>query len=207
MEFRRYRTAALAAAAASVLLAAPVSAATASPAKAQPKAPGFLAAADIPDGSGTEWTAGRVTKGTTEAPPFCLESVLPAKGATWHRQYRSDLDTGALQLSVTSPSTSAAARLAAAAEKAVAACAGDWLSDTGATASWRDHGRLAVEEGAHVYGIQTEMPEGAVDSHLIGIGRDGRTVTFLMWGQMGGLEHTPVPAFKKATVKAVQKLH
>lgn len=109
---------------------------------------------------------------------------------------------------MTSPSTSAAARLFAAAEKAVARCAGDWLTATpGATASWKDHGKLAVEEGAHVYGIQTELPGSTVDSHLIGIGRDGRTVTFVMWGQMGGLEDTPVPAFKKATVKAVQKLH
>ncbi|WP_175407426.1 hypothetical protein [Streptomyces sp. TRM64462] len=176
-------------------------------AKAPSAAPGFLAPADLPPAS-TDWHGGPVTKGTPEFPPFCLDKVLPAKGATWHRQFGTELETGAVQISVTAPSTTAARRLAAAAGKAAADCAADWLRRTpGGTASWADYGKLAVEEGAHVYGVHTSIPESEPGVHLIGVGRDGRTVTVVQWGQMGDLSDAPVPAFKRTTATAVNKLH
>lgn len=76
----------------------------------------------------------------------------------------------------------------------------------GGTASWQDYGKLAVEEGAHVYGVDTSLPESEPGVHLYGIGRDGSTVTVVMWGQMGHLADAPVPAFGKTTTTAVNRL-
>ncbi|MFG3496966.1 hypothetical protein [Streptomyces sp. NPDC047928] len=192
--------------------AAPASAAapaaSGSTAKRAATAPGFLAARDLPPAKGTTWTAGKVTKGLPEFEPFCLEKVLPAQGTTWHRRFGTDLDTWAVQVSVRTPNAAAARKLVTAAEKAAAGCAADWLRGTpGGTASWQDYGRLAVEEGAHVYGVHTAVPESEHGVHLIGIGRDGSTVTLVQWAQMGTLSHAPVKAFKKTTTTAVAKLH
>ncbi|WP_258028808.1 hypothetical protein, partial [Streptomyces fradiae] len=166
-------------------------------------------AADLPPAPGTSWTAGPVTAGMPEWTPFCLEGVLPAKGgATWHRAFNTDLDTWAVQVSVTAPSTGAARRLAAAGERAAAGCAADWLRATpGGTASWADYGRVAAGDGAHVYGVHTSVPDSEPGAHLIGVGRDGRTVTFVQWARMGDLTDAPVTAFKGTTAKAVHRLH
>ncbi|MFK0201495.1 hypothetical protein [Streptomyces lavendulae] len=77
---------------------------------------------------------------------------------------------------------------------------------SGGGASWQDHGKLAVEEGAHVYGVDTPIPDSEPGVHLYGIGRDGSTVTVVMWGQMGHLTDAPVPAFRKPTTTAVNRL-
>ncbi|MGW6843076.1 hypothetical protein [Streptomyces sp. NPDC054958] len=203
--FRRSATAttlttALVAAAAALVLTASTSAAAAT-------APGFLAGADLPPHPSSPWYAGAVTKGLPESAPFCLEGVLPATGS-WHRVFGTEYDTGAVQVSVRSASPSAAAELAGTLERKVAACAADWLRTTpGGTASWQDYGTLPVEEGAHVYGVHTSIPESEPGVHLFGIGRDGATVTVVQWGQMGDLSHAPVADFKKTTTKAVNKLN
>ncbi|MGW6571266.1 hypothetical protein ACWGAN_03700 [Streptomyces sp. NPDC054945] len=203
--FRRSGTAttlttALVAAAAALVLTASTSAAAAT-------APGFLAGADLPPHPSSPWYAGAVTKGLPESAPFCLEGVLPATGS-WHRVFGTEYDTGAVQVSVRSASPSAAAELAGTLERKVAACAADWLRTTpGGTASWQDYGTLSVEEGAHVYGVHTSIPESEPGVHLFGIGRDGATVTVVQWGQMGDLSHAPVAGFKKTTTKAVNKLN
>ncbi|MFJ4318771.1 hypothetical protein ACIP46_26275 [Streptomyces lavendulae] len=77
---------------------------------------------------------------------------------------------------------------------------------SGGGASWQDHGKPAVEEGAHVYGVDTSIPGSEPGVHLYGIGRDGSTVTVAMWGQMGHLADAPVPAFRKTTTAAVNRL-
>ncbi|MFC6985702.1 hypothetical protein [Streptomyces cirratus] len=148
-----------------------------------------------------------MTKGLPVTAPFCLEEALPATGS-WHRVFGTDYDTGATQLSVRTASGSAAASLAASLEREVAACAADWLRTTpGGTASWQDYGKLTVEEGAHVYGVHTAIPDSEPGVHLFGIGRDGATVTVVKWGQMGTLSDAPVAAFKKTTTTAVNKLN
>ncbi|MEU9940917.1 hypothetical protein [Streptomyces lavendulae] len=76
----------------------------------------------------------------------------------------------------------------------------------GGGASWQDHGKPAVEEGAHVYGVDTSIPGSEPGLHPYGIGRDGSTVTVVMWGQMGHLADAPVPAFRKTTTTAVNRL-
>ncbi|MFD3695943.1 hypothetical protein ACFWUZ_07250 [Streptomyces sp. NPDC058646] len=194
-----FTTALLAAAAALVL--------TASTTATAATAPGFVNGTDLPPHPGSPWFAGKVTKGLPESAPFCLEGVLPAAGS-WHRQFGTEFDTGAVQVSVRSASASAAAKLVGTLERKVAACAADWLRATpGGTASWQDYGTLSVEEGAHVYGVHASIPESEPSVHLFGIGRDGATVTVVQWGQMGDLSHAPVADFKKTTTKAVNKLN
>ncbi|MGW7327968.1 hypothetical protein ACWGIU_05000 [Streptomyces sp. NPDC054840] len=203
--FRRSGTAstlttALVAAAAALVLTASTPAAAAT-------APGFLAGTDLPPHPTSPWYAGAVTKGLPESAPFCLEGVLPAAGS-WHRVFGTEYDTGAVQVSVRSASPSAAAGLAGVLERKVAACAADWLRTTpGGTASWQDYGTLPVEEGAHVYGVHTSIPDSEPGVHLYGIGRDGSTVTVVQWGEMGDLSHAPVADFKKTTTRAVNKLN
>lgn len=197
----RTTTALAATAAATVLVLTASGSATAA------TAPGFLGAADLPPHPSSPWRAGPVTKGLPESAPFCLDGVLPAAGS-WHRDFGTEFDTGAVQVSVRASSTGAAAKLAAALEREVAACAADWLRrNPGGTASWQDHGKLPVEEGAHVYGVHASLPESEPGVHLYGIGRDGSTVTVVKWGQMGNLSDAPVPAFKKTTTAAVNKLN
>ncbi|MFF4419277.1 hypothetical protein ACFY04_00555 [Streptomyces sp. NPDC001549] len=193
-------TALVAAAAALVLTASAATSATAA------TAPGFLAGTDLPPHPTSPWYAGAVTKGLPESAPFCLEGVLPAAGS-WHRVFGTEYDTGAVQVSVRAASPAAAAKLAGTLERKVAACAADWLRTTpGGTASWQDYGTLPVEEGAHVYGVHTSIPDSEPGVHLYGIGRDGSTVTVVQWGEMGNLSHAPVADFKKTTTKAVNKL-
>ncbi|MFG2231846.1 hypothetical protein ACGFNX_17885 [Streptomyces sp. NPDC048723] len=194
-------TALVAAAAALVLTAAAATSAAAA------TAPGFLAGTDLPPHPTSPWYAGAVTKGLPESAPFCLEGVLPATGS-WHRVFGTEYDTGAVQVSVRSASPAAAAKLVGTLERKVAACAADWLRTTpGGTASWQDYGTLPVEEGAHVYGVHTSIPDSEPGVHLYGIGRDGATVTVVQWGEMGNLSHAPVADFKKTTTKAVNKLN
>ncbi|WP_330329840.1 hypothetical protein OHS33_08945 [Streptomyces sp. NBC_00536] len=185
--------------------AASASAATA-PAPTAP-APGFLTSRDMPPHPTSPWTQGKVTQGLPDPAPFCLEAALPAAGSA-HRAFGTDLDTSAVQVSVRTASDAAAERLAAALEREVAACAADWRrANPGGTASWQDYGTLPVEEGAHVYGVHTSVPDSEPGVHLYGIGRDGSTVTVVKWGQMGVLADAPVPAFKKTTTTAVNKLN
>ncbi|MFD3802529.1 hypothetical protein ACFWSF_00835 [Streptomyces sp. NPDC058611] len=170
-------------------------------------APGFLTGTDLPPHASSPWYSGKVTKGLPETTPFCLEGALPAAGS-WHRSFGTDVDAGAVQVSVRAASDAAAVKLARALERKVAACASDWLRTTpGGTASWQDYGKLSVEEGAHVYGVHTSIPESEPGVTLFGIGRDGSTVTVVKWSQMGYLTDAPVPAFKKTTTKAVNKLN
>ncbi|AQT71974.1 MULTISPECIES: hypothetical protein [Streptomyces] len=203
--FRRTDTAAtlataLVAAAAALVLTTSNSAAAAG-------APGFLTGTDLPPHPTSPWYAGEITKGLPETAPFCLDGVLPAAGS-WHRAFGTELDTGAVQVSVRSASPAAAAKLVGTLERRVAGCAADWLRTTpGGTASWQDYGTLPVEEGAHVYGVHTSIPESEPGVHLYGIGRDGSTVTVVKWGQMGDLSQAPVAAFKKTTTTAVNKLN
>ncbi|MGW6691227.1 hypothetical protein [Streptomyces sp. NPDC054961] len=198
-------TAAFAATAAATALAltSPASAtATASAATA----PGFLSGADLPPHASSPWYTGPVAQGLPESAPFCLDGVLPAAGS-WYRTFGTEADAGAVQISVRASSAGAAATLATALEREVAACAADWLrTEPAGTASWRDYGKLPVEEGAHVYGVNISIPDSEPGVHLYGIGRDGSTVTVVKWGQMGNLADAPVPAFKKTTATAVDKL-
>ncbi|MET9913654.1 hypothetical protein ABZZ74_44095 [Streptomyces sp. NPDC006476] len=180
------------------------------PADAAPRAPGFLAAADLPPHPSSSWTAGKVTAGVPEAveQDRCLSMALGGGQDTWYREFRTDLDTGARQVSVQLPGVSAAKGRFARLKKDIASCpARIEEADPETAATLKDYGTLPVEEGAHVYGLHTETSWGATDIRLLSVARDGRTVTVVDWGQMGGFRDAPVKAFKKTTTTAVNKLH
>ncbi|MFC8514445.1 hypothetical protein [Streptomyces sp. NPDC057257] len=183
--------------------------ALAGPAAAAQKAPGFLAAKDLPPHPSSSWTAGKVTGGIPDDVDgdTCLRA-LPGHEYAWHRDFRTDLDTGARQITVVLPDTRSAKQLTSWLNKDIKSCpARIEQQDPDVEAVGKDFGKLVVEEGAHVYGVHTETSYGASDVRLLSVGRDGRTVTVVNWGQMGDLKDAPVKGFKKTTVTAVNKLH
>ncbi|CAL9623867.1 hypothetical protein SUDANB176_05908 [Streptomyces sp. enrichment culture] len=202
----RTRAAALAA-----LTVAALAAGTAltAPAGAAPKktAPKFLAASELPPHPSSDWTAGPVTDGFPVELAHCLGEGVPAYDYR-HRVFHTDLDTGAVQATVVTGSAAKGKALAALLNKEIRSCA-DRIeqSDPETEAEGRFYGSLPVEEGAQVHGLHTTTSWGATDVHLLSVGRDGRTVTVVGWGQMGDFGDAPVAAFRKTTTKAVDKLY
>ncbi|MFG2763675.1 hypothetical protein [Streptomyces rubiginosohelvolus] len=179
-------------------------AAAPAPAPAQPK---FLSASQLP-ASHTPWTAGPIRKGVSAEGSVCNTGIAPAAG-TRHRDFRTELDTNARQTITVAPTTAKAKALAAELRSALETCL-DRLKeqDPGLEGEAFYQGRINVEEGAHVYSIDTSYPEvGSTDIGLHSVGRDGRTVTVVEWGQMGELDGAPLEGFKKTTRTAVAKLH
>ncbi|MFG2191785.1 hypothetical protein [Streptomyces sp. NPDC048639] len=168
--------------------------------------PGFLAPRELPPHPSSPWYAGAVTSGTPDPLPFCVGQALP--GATsLYREFWTEFDTGATQVTVVERDTARAKSLAALWNKAVQECADRTeQEDPDVTAEWRDYGNLAVEEGARVQGVHTAHAWGSSDVHLFAVGRDGRTVTVVHWGEIGTFDDAPVTAFKHTTRTAVNKL-
>ncbi|MFJ1968654.1 hypothetical protein ACIO93_08280 [Streptomyces sp. NPDC087903] len=182
----------------------------AGPADAATRAPGFLSAADLPPHPSSPWTAGKVTAGVPEEVETdrCLSMALGGGSDSWYRDFRTDLDTSARQVSVELPSVSAAKGRFARVNKDIKSCpVRIERAEPEVEATLKDYGSLAVEEGAHVYGLHTETSWGATDIRLLSVGRDGRAVTVVDWGQLGDFGDAPVKAFKKTTRTAVKKLH
>ncbi|MGW2963163.1 hypothetical protein ACWDGI_32540 [Streptomyces sp. NPDC001220] len=180
------------------------------PAAAAPKPPGFLAAADLPPHPSSSWTAGKVTAGVPEAvrQDTCLGIALGGGQNTWYREFRTDLDTGARQVSVELADVRAAKGRVAKLDEDIVSCADRIeMEDPETRADFQDHGDLSVGDGAHVYALHTETSWGASDIRLLSLGREGSTVTVVDWGQLGGFQDAPVKAFKKTTTTAVKKLH
>ncbi|MDW8809387.1 hypothetical protein P1P68_32460 [Streptomyces scabiei] len=179
--------------------AAPAAAAKAS------SAPKYLSASQLPPHPSSAWTAGRIEDGVPEELQYCLGDAFLAYDVN-HRSYRTDLETSARQVVVVTGSTSKAKALAARLNKDFRNCVSE-SSDPDVEVDYRDLGSLPVEEGARVHGVASVTSWGAMDIRLLSVGRDGRTVTVVDWGQMGGFKDAPVKAFKKTTTTAVNKLH
>ncbi|OXS35848.1 hypothetical protein [Streptomyces sp. XY006] len=192
-----------AALAAGTVLTAPV-------AGAAPKAaaPTFLSASQLPPHPTSSWTAGPVTEGFPEALGVCVSTEGVPSYDYRHREFRTDLDTSAVQLTVVADTAALAKALAKHYDDLIRTCA-DRIekADPDVAAESRDYGTLPVEEGARVRGLHTETSWGANDVSLMSVGRDGRTVTVVQWGQMGDFDDAPVAAFKKTTTTAVNKLY
>ncbi|WP_217553995.1 hypothetical protein [Streptomyces sp. GbtcB6] len=187
-----------------------VGTALAAPAAAAPRPPGFLAAADLPPQPGTSWTAGKVTAGVPEVveQDTCLSMALGGGQDSWYREFRTDLDTGARQVSVELPGVRAAKGRFARLNQDIRSCPGRIeRADPETEATLRDEGTLPAGDGAHVYALHTVTSWGASDIRLLSVGRDGRTVTVVDWGRLGGFADAPVKAFRKTTTTAVHKLH
>lgn len=169
--------------------------------------PAFLSASELPPHPSSDWAAGPVTDGFPEQLSYCLGEGVPAYDYR-HRLFYTDLDTNAVQVTVVTGSAAKGRALAAELDRQLRTCA-DRLERTypDIEAEGRYYGKLPVEEGATVRGLHTETSWGATDIHLLSVGRDGRTVTVVDWGQMGDFGDAPVGAFKKTTKRAVNKLH
>ncbi|GAA0458275.1 hypothetical protein [Streptomyces olivaceiscleroticus] len=189
-----------------VLAAAGTTAAVAAPATSAP--PRFLAPGELPPHASSPWYASKVTPGLPDPAQFCLDGgAVPAGDGTYHRSYWTEYDTNAGQVTVVTADDDSARRLAAKLRRQVARCAGDWLHDKpGGTASWKDYGTVSAADGGRVYGVHTSMPESEPGIHLFGVGRSGRTVTVVRWGEMGTFAQAPVPAFKTTLRQALNKL-
>ncbi|MFD5156876.1 hypothetical protein ACFWMJ_02155 [Streptomyces hawaiiensis] len=188
---------------AGTVLTAP--AAGAAPTAAAPK---FLSASQLPPHPTSSWTAGPVTEGFPEGLGFCVDTEGVSSYDYRHREFRTDLDTGAVQLTVVADTAALAKALAKHYDDLIRTCAERIeRNDPDVRAEGRDYGSLPVEEGARVRGLHTETSWGATDISLLSVGRDGRTVTVVSWGQMGDFGDAPVGAFKKTTTTAVNKLY
>lgn len=192
--------AALAAVAGVAAAAVPATAATAS------DTPRYLEPAELPPHPSSPWYAGAVTAGQPDPLPMCVGDALPS--ITSHREYWTEYDTSAQQLTVEGRSEQWSKDFAALLRKDLAGCAKKLMQqDADITATQKYYGRLNVEEGADVYGIHTASAHGSSDIALFSVGRDGATVTIVRWSQMGTFQHAPVADFKTTTVTAVNKLY
>jgi hypothetical protein len=183
-------------------------AAAAVPAVAAPASdtPRFLEPAELPPHPTSPWYAGPVTAGQPDPLPVCVGDALPS--ITTHRDYWTEYDTNAQQITVVERSEQRAKDFAALLRKDLAGCAKKLMQqDPDITATQKYYGRLKVEEGADVYGIHTASAWGSSDIGLFSVGRDGTTVTVVRWGQMGNFQHAQVADFKATTVTAVNKLY
>ncbi|GAA5206305.1 hypothetical protein [Streptomyces thinghirensis] len=204
----RVRTSALTALTVSALAAGTVLTAPAAGAAPKAPAPKFLSASQLPPHPTSSWTAGPVTGGFPEELGLCVSTEgVPAYDYR-HREFRTDLDTSAVQLTVVTGTAAQAKALAKHYDDLIRTCA-DRIEESSpdVEAEGRDYGKLPVEEGARVRGLHTETSWGATDIALLSVGRDGRTVTVVEWGQMGDFGNAPVAAFKKTTSTAVDKLY
>lgn len=200
---RGIRTTVAALAAVASVAAAAVPAVAATQASGTPR---FLEPAELPPHPSSPWYAGPVTAGRPDPLPICVGDALPS--ITTHREYWTEYDTNAQQLTVEGRSEQWAKDFAALLRKDLAGCAKKLMQqDPDLTAMQKYYGRLNVEEGAHVYGLHTASAWGSSDIGLFSVGRDGATVTVVRWAQMGTFQHAQVADFKATTVTAVNKLY
>ncbi|MFJ7260432.1 hypothetical protein ACIQV2_09725 [Streptomyces globosus] len=204
----RIRTSALTALTATAVAAGTLLTAPAAVAAPEPAAPKFLSASQLPPHPSSSWTAGPVTEGFPEALGLCVSTEGVPSYDYRHREFRTDVDTTAVQLTVVADTPAHAKALAKHYDDPIRTCAARIEKATpDVEAEGRDHGKLPVEEGARVRGLHTRTSWGANDIALFSVGRDDKTVTVVRWAQMGTFEDAPVPAFKKTTTTAVNKLH
>ncbi|MFI7386329.1 hypothetical protein [Streptomyces sp. NPDC049813] len=167
--------------------------------------PRFLAPSELPPHPRSAWFADPVTAGQPDPLPMCVGDALPSTSV--HRVFRTDYDTGALQVTVVERGAQRAKAFAALLREHLSACPHELVTqDPDVTATERFYGKLAVGDGAEVFGINTTTTWGATDINLFSIGRDGNVVTLVKWGEMGDFTNAPVTAFKATTVTAVKKL-
>ncbi|MFD0415776.1 hypothetical protein [Streptomyces sp. NPDC127108] len=204
----RIRTGACSALAVVALAAGAVLTAPAAGAAPKAAAPKFLSASQLPPHPTSSWTAGPVKDGFPEGLGVCVSTEGVPSYDYRHREFRTDLDTNAVQLTVVADTAAHAKALAKHYDDLIRTCA-DRIEQGSpdVKAKGRDYGKLPVEEGARVRGLHTESSGGATDVALLSVGRDGRTVTVVQWGQMGDFGDAPVTAFKKTTSTAVNKLY
>lgn len=168
--------------------------------------PRFLKPGQLPPHATSDWYAGPVTAGQPDPLPICVGDALPSIAS--HRRYWTEYDTSALQVTVVERDVQRAKEFAALLRQDLDNCAQKLMEKyPDLTAKQKYYGKLNVEEGAHVYGVHTTATWGSSDIGMTSVGRDGRTVTVVNWGQMGNFQHAQVADFKTTTVTAVNRLY
>jgi hypothetical protein len=168
-------------------------------------APKFLSASQLP-AAPTPWTAGPVQQGVPA--DMCNKGILP-KSATKYREFITEADTGAWQTVTVAATEAKAKQLSDKLRTSIAGCLKRLQQQyPHLEGSQQYHGKIDIEEGAYVYSVDTNDTEvGSTDIALYSVGRDGRTVTVVHWGQMGDLVHAPLGGFKKTAKTSVAKLY
>ncbi|MEE1757620.1 hypothetical protein PUR53_00640, partial [Streptomyces sp. SP18BB07] len=116
-----------------------------------------LSASQLPPHPTSSWTAGPVTEGFPEAIGVCVSTEGVLSYDYRYREFRTDVDTSAVQLTVVADTDALAKKLAKHYDDLIRTCA-DRLeaASPDVDAEGRDYGTLPVEEGAHVRGLNTE---------------------------------------------------
>ncbi|MEU8764690.1 glycoside hydrolase family 3 N-terminal domain-containing protein [Streptomyces sp. NPDC048659] len=131
----------------------------------------------------------------------------PAEVNVWHRDFTT-AETALAQQKVAVFATEAEAiAFADKARQDYIACA-QAPQRPGVTATYRDHGVINVEEGATLQGMHTfdaNATERPDYNYLWGVGRDGDTVTLVLWQSYWG--DPPVIPWKNTLNTAVKKLY
>ncbi|MEW2528058.1 sensor domain-containing protein [Streptomyces sp. NPDC047071] len=189
---------------AAVVLGAPPALAAEAGVRAQQ--PGFLDPSDMPPDpfSAWQWSSGPDTG--VSGPSRCVDRSLAfPENDVWSATYSTPETAGAEQVVVVLPSEAEAAAFAERVDAGLSRCEATIETDyPGTEATYWDHGRVDVEEGAHVHGAGFQGNWG-YHNFLVSVGRDGDTVTIVGWESNWGTP--PVDVFKETTRTAVNKLH
>ncbi|MFE5535463.1 hypothetical protein ACFYXV_28825 [Streptomyces sp. NPDC002181] len=168
--------------------------------------PGSLYISDLPK---TEsWRANPVARGWGH--DYVCPAGWPAEPPTvnvWNRDFTTAETAFAQQKVAVFATEAEAIAFAAKARQDYVDCA-NAPQQPGVTATYYDHGVVAVEEGATLQGMYTfnsNNPERPHFNYLWGVGRDGDTVTLVLWQSYWG--EPPVAAWKSTLRTAVNKLY
>ncbi|MFE2295624.1 hypothetical protein [Streptomyces sp. NPDC059452] len=167
--------------------------------------PGTLYISDLPR---TEsWRAFPVARGWGEA-QGCLAAWPEDRPEVnvWYRDFTT-AETAFAQQKVAAFDTEAEAIAFADATRQDYADCANRPQDPGVTATGYDHGTVDVEDGATLQGMHTfDTNSPRPDfNYLWGVGRDGDTVTLVLWSSYWG--EPPVAAWKETLRTAVNKLY
>ncbi|GAB3120472.1 hypothetical protein GCM10027160_36630 [Streptomyces calidiresistens] len=171
-----------------------------------PAVPTFLEPGELPPHPWSDWYAGEVGAGPSDAPLAYIDHLLPEENL-WHRRHWTEYDAGALQVVMDAGDPDTAAELTAGLEEALANAAADWLRENpGSVAGWDEHCGTEAGDSSAVYSVHTAPPMAGTSIHLYGIGRVGEHVTVVQWGQMGSLGDAPVEEFRTTLATALNHL-
>ncbi|WP_329394664.1 hypothetical protein [Streptomyces melanogenes] len=168
--------------------------------------PGTLYISDLP--TTESWRAAPVSRGWGDE--YDCPAGWPAGPAevnVWHRDFTTAETAFAQQKVVAFPTEAEAVAFADAARQDYVDCV-NRPQPPGVTATGYDHGVVDVEEGATLQGMHTlnaNNPERPDFNYLWGVGRDGDTVTLVLWSSYWG--DPPVAAWKNTLRTAVNKLY
>ncbi|MFK0223448.1 hypothetical protein ACIQWN_35335 [Streptomyces vinaceus] len=168
--------------------------------------PGTLYISDLPK---TEsWRANPTVRGWGSE--YVCPAGWPAEPAevnVWNRDFTTAETAFAQQKVAVFATEAEAVAFAAKARQDYLDCA-NAPQRPGVTATYHDHGTVDVEEGATLQGMYTHdstNPERPGFNYLWGVGRDGDTVTLVLWQSYWG--DPPVTEWKRTLRTAVNKLY